>query len=106
MHKPLDPEQERELGKLVARAWKDSSFCRRLIENPAAVLREAGIVLGLAVVVVAGSVGEAKAAELKNEQESAAVYEIVIPLRPVGLKDTDLSAKAIEEEPGRGSGCC
>ena len=37
MYHRLDPEQERKISKLVAWAWEDASFCRRSIENPAAV---------------------------------------------------------------------
>ena len=81
-------------------------WVQSLIENPAAVLREAGIVLGLAVVVVVGSAGEVRAEELKYQQQEDEVYEIVIPSKPRDLEDTDLTSKEVEFIPQRVTGCC
>jgi Nitrile hydratase, alpha chain len=36
-------EQARKYGQVVARAWSDETFKRRLLAEPAAVLREQGI---------------------------------------------------------------
>jgi hypothetical protein len=59
----LEPKagQNRLWGQLVARAWQDDGFRRRLLAEPAAVLSEEGFELpeGLAVRVVEGTAPEA-----------------------------------------------
>jgi hypothetical protein len=38
-----EPRRKRQWGRIVARAWDDETFRRRLLEEPAAVLCEEGI---------------------------------------------------------------
>jgi hypothetical protein len=38
-----EPRGKRQWGRIVARAWDDETFRRRLLEEPAAVLCEEGI---------------------------------------------------------------
>ncbi len=38
-----EPQQRRRWGRIVARAWDDDDFKQRLLAEPEAVLREAGI---------------------------------------------------------------
>lgn len=94
----MDPDQERIISKLVARAWGDNEFRRRFVADPIGVLREAGVVfVGIAVlVVVLGTGQEAAAATLKQELESQlesqeAVVEIVLPPKPKELNEENLS---------------
>ena len=51
-----EPRQERRWGWIVARAWDDAAFRRRLLAEPACVLREEGIDVpaGAAVRVIEG----------------------------------------------------
>ena len=40
---PAQQERARKLGQVVARAWTDEAFKRRLLAEPATVLREQGM---------------------------------------------------------------
>jgi hypothetical protein len=55
-----EPRQKRQWGQVVARAWEDDAYRRRLLAEPASVLCEAGIAVppGVAVRVVEGDVAE------------------------------------------------
>jgi hypothetical protein len=56
-----EPRQERRWGQIVARAWDDDAFRRRLLAEPACVLREEGIDVppGTAVRVIEGESADA-----------------------------------------------
>jgi hypothetical protein len=56
-----EPRQERLWGRVVARAWDDDAFRRRLLAEPAPVLREEGIDVppGAAVRVIEGAGADA-----------------------------------------------
>ena len=56
-----EPRQERRWGQVVARAWDDDAFRRRLLAEPACVLREEGIDVpaGAAVRVIEGDRADA-----------------------------------------------
>jgi hypothetical protein len=56
-----EPRQERRWGQIVARAWDDGAFRRRLLAEPERVLREEGIDVpaGAAVRVIEGDSAEA-----------------------------------------------
>ena len=69
---------QKQWGQLVAKAWSDESLKQRLIEDPAAVLREFGIEAPYAV-------------ELKVVEDTAEVRHLVLPPSPSGnLADEDL----------------
>ena len=100
------------INRLVAKAWTDSEYRRRLINEPRKCLQEAGIALGGLVVVVVSVVGQADAATATVEQrlgrelrEDETVCEIVIPPRP-----DDLNSESIKPEssflPQRATGSC
>jgi hypothetical protein len=52
----LEPRQKRRWGRIVARAWDDDGFRRRLLGEPASVLLEEGMDMppGVAVRVLEG----------------------------------------------------
>jgi hypothetical protein len=56
-----EPRQERRWAQIVARAWDDDAFRRRLLAEPACVLREEGIEVpaGAAVRVIEGESADA-----------------------------------------------
>jgi hypothetical protein len=56
-----EPRQARRWGQIVARAWDDDAFRRRLLAEPACVLREEGIDVppGAAVRVIESGSAEA-----------------------------------------------
>ena len=70
-------------GKLVARAWRDPTFKAKLIADPRAVLREAGMA------VPAG-------AAVKVVENTATHLHFVLPPKPVG----QLSDEALDEVAG------
>ena len=70
-------------GKVVARAWRDPAFKAKLIADPQAVLREAG------VAVPAG-------ATVKVVENTGTHLHFVLPPKPVG----QLSDEALDEVAG------
>jgi hypothetical protein len=60
-----EPRQERRWGQIVARAWEDDAFRRRLLAEPERVLREEGIDVpaGAAIRVIEGASADAGEAE-------------------------------------------
>jgi len=70
-------------GKLVARAWRDPAFKAKLIADPQAVLREAGMA------VPAG-------ATVKVVENTGTHLHFVLPPKPVG----QLSDEALDEVAG------
>jgi hypothetical protein len=64
-------------GKVVARAWSDELFKKRLLADPAAVLKENGIEVP-------------KEAAVKVVENSAKVVHLILPGRPAELSETEL----------------
>ena len=62
-------EQRRKVAKVVAKAWSDESFKKRLLTEPKTVLEEVGIE------VPAGT-------EVKIVEQTQDVMYIVLPFRP------------------------
>jgi hypothetical protein len=73
---------------LVADAWADPDLKKRLLENPAAVLKERGM-------------GLPKGTQVKVLEDSATVMNLVIPNKPA---EDELAEEELEEVAG-GSGC-
>jgi hypothetical protein len=71
-----DPQQEeaRQWSQVVARAWSDEAFKQRLMAEPSAVLREAGIE------VPAGR-------QVRVVEDTEQVVHLVVPQRPRDLSD-------------------
>jgi hypothetical protein len=88
-------ESQRALSRLVAKAWLDEGFKERLLSNPAAVLEENGLTLPSGVEV---RVNENTSLEsIKNidaNLNSNQVYEIPLPPKPAGLKDSQIQSWA------------
>lgn len=61
-----EPRQVRRWGQIVARAWDDDAFRRRLLSEPACVLREEGIDVppGAGVRVIEGEGADASEEEI------------------------------------------
>ena len=75
-------------GKIIAKAWTDEAFKKRLLSDPAAVLKEEGVEVSAGVTV-------------KVVENTADTVHVVLPPRPQEgeLSDEDLEAVAA------GSGC-
>ena len=70
-------------GPVVARAWRDAAFRQRLLAEPAAALREAGVQVpeGLQVRVV---------------ENAETLVHLILPARPAG----DLSDEQLDQVAG------
>ena len=87
-------DQQRDYAKLVARAWTDEAFKAKLLADPAAALKEAGIEVpdGMTVKVV---------------ENTDTVFHLVLPPKPdVELSDEDLEELAAGGEYKCGVACC
>jgi hypothetical protein len=90
-------EQEQDFWKawdqIVARAWADDGFKRRLVADPAAVLKENGLEVPPGV-------------QLRVVEDTASQVHLVLPARPAGeeLSEDDLGRVAAAH--CRGCGGC
>jgi hypothetical protein len=64
-----DQEQQKRLAQVVARAWEDDEYKRRLIHSPAATLRDAGIELEEGV-------------DYRMHESTATLRYLVLPPKP------------------------
>ena len=78
---------DKQWSKLIARAWADEAFKRRLLASPAAVLQEYGLLVPPGV-------------QVKIMENTAQVLHLMLPPRPVGeLTEDEL------EQVAAGYGC-
>ena len=82
---------ERETAKLIAKVWSDSVFCKRFLQDPMAVLQDAGLLItGLSIVLV--STGQSATAMMsKQETPEGITYTISLPSEPNSLMDEKVS---------------
>jgi Nitrile hydratase, alpha chain len=83
----IDPqrrEQARKYGQVVARAWSDELFKRRLLAEPSAVLREQGIEMPSDV-------------EVRVVQNTDRVVHLVLPPTPA---EEELSDEQLDRVAG------
>ena len=69
---------QKEWGKIVAQAWSDGGFKKRLLADPAAVLKEKGFDVHDEIA-------------LKVVEDSAQMVHLILPERPAELSDAELS---------------
>lgn len=79
------------VSKLVAKAWIDDEFCKRFINEPAEILREAGVMLGdfVKVIVNQDSTGTPV---LTGSDGGTTIYQINLPPKPSDLIDEQMNA--------------
>ena len=91
-------ERESAIYKVVAQAWKDPVLCQKLIDNPAKVLRSAGVIVGSLAVVSVVTYGEDAMAQNLRIEVGQEVYEA-----PLGssnhLSDERLPTELNVQEP-------
>lgn len=95
--------QQRIVSRLIAKAWIDETFKQRFIDQPAAVLQEAGVTLPDDVQVsVNPKALLTSITNLDAHPGSDLLLEIPLPPKPAALNDDDLHAWANEdvEPPG------
>ena len=85
----MDQDQGKAVGKVIAKAWADEAFKARLLADPAAVLAAEGVQTPPGV-------------ELKVVENTAGVFNLVLPVRPTELSDSDLDQVAGGAEISRG----
>ena len=87
-----DPGHEHEHidGQLIAKAWLDEEFRRRLLADPAAAVADLGFTLSPGV-------------ELRVVEDSEAVHHLVLPPRPA---EGELSEEQLDAMAGGGPQVC
>jgi hypothetical protein len=80
---PQRQEHARKLGQVVAKAWTDEGFKRRLLADPKAVLAEQGIAVPAEL-------------EVRVCEDTERVHHLVLPRRPAEgeLSDEQLAGAA------------
>src|SRR4051812_12168553 len=76
-------EQAKKTGQLIAKAWADENFKKKLLSDPAATLRAEGVVLKLP-----------SGASLRAVENTEKTLHLVIPARPADLSDEELEKVA------------
>jgi hypothetical protein len=81
-------EAQKVLSKIVAQAWLDEEFKKRLISEPAVVLEENGLTIpsGLQVRVKENTSLEASTG-IADRPDTNDLYEILLPPKPAELTD-------------------
>ena len=77
----MNEEQRKKISRLIARCWEDEGFKRKLLADPAAMLKAEG------VEVPAGL-------SIKALENTDKVFHLVIPARATDLSDQDLDLVA------------
>jgi hypothetical protein len=76
-------------GKIIAKAWRDPAFKAKLIANPGATLKEAGLTVPAGVTV-------------KVVENTDSHFHLVLPPKPTA----DLSDEALDKAAGAVADCC
>ncbi len=79
-------EQGKKMSQLIAKCWSDEAFKKKLLADPAAVLKAEGMAAPAGMQVRA----------LENTDK---VFHLVIPARPTDLSDENLDKVAAGLEP-------
>lgn len=82
-------DMQKDIGKLVAKAWSDDGFKARLVSDTKAVLKECGIEMPEGI-------------EVKVVENTDKVKHFIIPPRP---DDDELSDEALQNVAGGAGGC-
>jgi hypothetical protein len=82
----LEPDKAATYAKVIARAWREPAFKAKLIADPRATLKEAGVAVPAGVTV-------------KVVENTDTHFHLVLPARPAG----ELSDEALDKAAGAGS---
>ncbi|MBC6481924.1 MAG: hypothetical protein GDA56_33380 [Hormoscilla sp. GM7CHS1pb] len=94
---------ERTVSQAIARGWIDSEFQERFFDDPAATLREAGLLLEESVQVEV--VGSSQPVLRFAGSGGEITIEILLPAKPAALTDEQLIIEIGNDGPG-GCSCC
>ena len=84
---------ETVLSKIVAKTWIDEKFRKRFINEPTAILREAGMILSDTAKVIVNQ-EKANTSVLTTAEGGMTVYQVNLPSKPESLTDEQISAWA------------
>ena len=91
---------ETQIARLIGQAWLDEALYRRLVNEPAATLRDNGLILEDFVEVRINQDRDAVPV-LQGTQGETVIYVLPLPPRPDGLTEPQIRAwLAGEIEPG------
>jgi hypothetical protein len=74
-------EQNKKIAQVIAKAWADDNFKKKLLSNPASVLKAEGVELPAGM-------------RIQAVEDTQSVHHLVIPARPMELSDDDLEKVA------------
>ena len=84
---------ETVLSKIVAKTWIDEEFCKRFINEPTVVLREAGMAISDTAKVIINE-GKTNTSVLTTAEGGMTIYQVNLPSKPESLTDEQISAWA------------
>ena len=87
-----DDERSKKIAKVIARAWTDDEYKKKLKKEPDATLRKAGLKVPAGV-------------KVKVHENSAKVHHFVLPAKPAGVATKDLPQAAASRRPNMDA-CC
>ena len=82
---------ETQIARLIGQAWLDEALYRRLLTDPAATLRENGLILEDFVEVRINQAPDAVPV-LQGTQGETVIYVLPLPPRPNDLTDAQISS--------------
>jgi hypothetical protein len=82
---------EREVSKLIAKAWMNEELYERLAQDPAGTLAEAGLILEDFVTVEINRNPNAVPV-LRAGENGKVIYELPLPAKPASVSDSELRA--------------
>ena len=74
-------EQNKKIAQLIAKAWADDNFKKKLLSDPAAVLKAEGMELPAGM-------------GIRAVEDTQTMHHLVIPAKPTELSDEDLEKAA------------
>lgn len=85
---------ETAMSKLIAKTWLNDDLYKRFLNDPAAILREAGLMIEEFVEVkVVQNLTGGPVLQMAGA-EGSSIYEIPLPSKPTGLSDEQISSWA------------
>jgi hypothetical protein len=82
---------ETTISKLIAKTWLNDEFRTRFFNEPAVILREAGLMLEEFVEVkVIQNLTGSSVLQLAGA-EGSSIYEVALPSKPTGLTDEQIN---------------
>ncbi len=74
-------EQDKKMSQLIARCWADETFKKKLLADPAAVLKAEGVAAPAGV-------------QVRAVENTDKVFHLVIPTKPTEMSDEELGKVA------------